>query len=1071
MSSCEDIIKENDNKNWLKGSIALIITKEGLQDLVDGDCRSIQQGIHASVLQARNLSPGTTCCKCLTENLFQCPTRGLCSHFRNCKLHDTPVKMYRPCPSHICDDFRNEICLLKIFGEPSWKNSHADRWCSNHWEIAKCFMPPDGYKDVSSFVETDFNGIISILINCKAFQQRLSFKVDTVPNILTQARVIGRTIRHSPDLKVTDTDLNDYITTLTTLLSDPTYLSNDRKAQEAVLKLNQLQAGMLCKTREDARAFLEKHKIEQAVTEGVNRLYSRTTEGIEALDEAVLEAIGKIRASDEDKEADLQQRLAKNYQKTLSSVPISPLLPDRDEMLDKLYVAPRIIEKDHKKVESSQQRKETPVSSYKNIFCKGDTFLSNIYVIGEAGMGKSTFSITCALNWGKQILHSFNFGSISEHEFQDVEVLAKFDFLFHVSLRNSGELCNLTDMITDQILSRIYLADEEAAGNDTLLSVLSTRKILILADGLDEWSHPSGTKCSCKEEEKVVPFLSPTIDATVVITSRPWRMAQHRVRDSRIDRFLEIEGVADTKRLAQNVLGCLSGKTESEQKSKAFMSFIKKRDLSNLLSVPTVLMMLVCLWFEGVGESFSLCEIYGLMIDMMFGSKTLKKHYRQQVNTTLPSCFQNAKHIFKNIPALLSSAKLAFDQLFSTDKKSALVFKQVGSLSHEDMEFMLKTGIIRETKSQSFIMQSSSFSFIHKTVQEFLAALHLSYNPDEFNRVVEPFYNRSGQISDISQVFIYICGLNSEIGSQMSTIICNAVPVSCSNQPFATYYDFTIDHPENSVVCILQYLFGKGHMEACANNVADDIHLNLYFYIFDYITENDSTLKTLLSMNKSQVRYLRVDGCEAKINEEEIQKVFSLSADTLIAVELTDRGGRYDLSSCRQLKFLRIIGNEISSINVNAESLVTCEISSTSSILQKEVLYSLNRLNEGNRCSPLKHLKLRCIEKLDLYCQTLTGLSQLEYVYIGNTDLNDHLLNLPRSVIRVHLSKVEMKAGVFWRLVEWIEKSTHTVDCFLRQCTVTPSSEFKKAKLYVQSYVIFTVFKDGDDTFSFKRNI
>ncbi|WAR20518.1 hypothetical protein MAR_002356 [Mya arenaria] len=268
--------EDNDNKNWLKGSLALRITKEGLRDLVDGDSRSIQHRIHLSVIQARNLSPGTTCCQCLTENLFQCPTSGLCSHPRNnCKFHDTPVKGYRSCPSHICDDLRDEICRLHKFGGPSWKNSNADRWCVNHWEIAKCFMPLGGYKDVCSFDQTDYNGVINILINCTAFQQKLSFKVDTVTNILTQARDIGRSIRHSSDLKVTDADLNCYITTMTTLLSDPKYLSRDRKAQEAVLKLN--KADTLYISNEDVHEILDearivvetgKHQIEQAVTEG-----------------------------------------------------------------------------------------------------------------------------------------------------------------------------------------------------------------------------------------------------------------------------------------------------------------------------------------------------------------------------------------------------------------------------------------------------------------------------------------------------------------------------------------------------------------------------------------------------------------------------------------------------------------------------------------------------------------------------------------------------------------------------------------------------------------------------------
>ncbi|XP_052768224.1 uncharacterized protein LOC128208716 [Mya arenaria] len=1123
--SYEDIIKYDKIKNWLKGSFALRITKEGLRDLVDGDSMSIQQNIYFSVLQARNLSPGTTCCHCLTETLFPCFTKGLCSHPRNCKIHGTPVKSHRPCPLLICDDVRDKIYRLHRFKGPSWKNSHADQWCVNHWEIAKCFMPPDGYKNVCSFAETDYNGVISILINCTAFQQKLSFKVGTEPNILTQARNIGQIIRHSPDQKVTDADLKGMITTLTTLLSDPKYLSGDRKAKEAVLKLNQLQTDTLIISNEDVYQILDearivvetgkhqiKHatgsgtrKLESSVREGVREIYSRTTEGIEVIEKAVVEAIENIRTSTTEREkvikrslssalsllclasslsgsstvsgrlkCDLQIRLAKNYQKTLSSAPISPLVSDKDEMLDKFYVAPRIMEKDRRKIESSEEQKGTLISSYRNIFCKGDALLSNIYIIGEAGMGKSTFTTKCALVWGKQILDTDTLDSSSKHEFQDVEVLAKFDFLFHVTLRNSNESCNLTDMITDQIISRIYLGDEEAAGRDTLLSVLSNRKCLILADGLDEWSHPHDTKCFCREEEKVVPFLSSTIDATVLITSRPWRMAQHRVKDSRIDKYLEIEGAADTKHLVQNVLGCLCGKTESEEKSREFLSFIDKRKLPNLLSVPIVLMMLVCLWFEGVGESFSLCEIYALMIDMMFGRKALTKYKPQHEQTKLPSCFQNSKHIFRNIPALLSSAKLAFEQLFSMDKKSALVFKQVGSLSQEDLEIMQKTGIIRETKSQSFIMQSSSYSFIHKTVQEFLAALHLSYNPHEFHRVVEPFYNQAVEISDVSEVFIYICGMNSHIANQMSTMMCNTVPLCQTGVISSSNYIYTIDRPKYSVVDILQRLIARGHIEACANNVAN-IQLSLHFFIFDQRTRNVSTLKTLLSMNACQVRYMCIKRHEKVISENEIEKVLSLSKDTLSALDMENRGGLIDMSTCRQLKHLRLSGKGIRNISMNAECLVSCKLFRLSIEVEKAVLHSLNsnefKLGIANRCSPLKHIEMNSIKNVDLFCETLPLLSQLKYLHINETNLCDHILHLPGTVTCVELLKVTMTSNAFQGLVKKLEESTHTVTCFLYSCTVKPNSEFENTKQYVRSCLKYTVLVDDIDIFSFKRSI
>ncbi|KAH3825566.1 hypothetical protein DPMN_127446 [Dreissena polymorpha] len=51
------------------------------------------------------------------------------------------------------------------------------------------------------------------------------------------AREIGRTVRHSSQCKVTDTDLQDIFTTLTNLLSDQTCLIHDVTARDAVKKL------------------------------------------------------------------------------------------------------------------------------------------------------------------------------------------------------------------------------------------------------------------------------------------------------------------------------------------------------------------------------------------------------------------------------------------------------------------------------------------------------------------------------------------------------------------------------------------------------------------------------------------------------------------------------------------------------------------------------------------------------------------------------------------------------------------------------------------------------------------
>lgn len=59
------------------------------------------------------------------------------------------------------------------FHGPSWKNTDASGWCVDSWQIAKCFMPPDGYLNVHIPQETDFNGLISIILNCKRFDKHL----------------------------------------------------------------------------------------------------------------------------------------------------------------------------------------------------------------------------------------------------------------------------------------------------------------------------------------------------------------------------------------------------------------------------------------------------------------------------------------------------------------------------------------------------------------------------------------------------------------------------------------------------------------------------------------------------------------------------------------------------------------------------------------------------------------------------------------------------------------------------------------------------------------------------------
>ncbi|WAR14358.1 hypothetical protein MAR_004463 [Mya arenaria] len=318
------------------------------------------------------------------------------------------------------------------------------------------------------------------------------------------AREIGRKIRHSPELKVSDADVLDYFDTLISLLSDPTKLLADSDAKLAVsnLKLNAVADGKdAIKTGKleinnvvvnvkdtietekseiknavaDGKDAIEtgkseienavasgkddietgkkeikiavasgkddietgKKEIENAVASGkgvietgMKEIKNAVASGKDAIETgkdeikgAVAECIDQLptmafqmfdqalqktkereNCAESQKEEDLRQRLAKLYLKTLSSAPFSPLVSDNDEMLDKFYVPPEIIEKTHRKVGSIEDENcGTPVNSYRQLFCPNGRNVSNIYMVGEAGMGKSFFTSKCALLWAGNI--------------------------------------------------------------------------------------------------------------------------------------------------------------------------------------------------------------------------------------------------------------------------------------------------------------------------------------------------------------------------------------------------------------------------------------------------------------------------------------------------------------------------------------------------------------------------------------------------------------------------------------------------------------------------------------------
>ncbi|XP_052787088.1 uncharacterized protein LOC128222207 [Mya arenaria] len=747
---------------------------------------------------------------------------------------------------------------------------------------------------------------------------------------------------------------------------------------------------------------------------------------------------------------DLRIRLAKYYKKHLNSAPLSPLLSDKDERLDTFYVPPKIFEVDHRKIGAIQTEERTLVFSYRELFCKSDEFMKKVFIVGKAGMGKSSCAAMCAIKWANQFSSTdtrINNDENTSHQktaqnnsFEDDTFYRKIDFLFHLTLRDSCKLCNLTDMIQDQLINVIYHQDERATAYQTMRTVFSNHRCVIIADGLDEWSHPNETNCGWSQADKIVPHLPPTIDATVVFTSRPCRMSQQRVKDTTIDTYLEIEGTTNIELLIQKTLDSLN-KTATEKKCMfEFLGYVNRMKLERLLEVPFISMFLVCLWFEGSLKSFSLCNIYAYIIDMICARKPFPEQIEPQKYISFPQCFQHTEYVQRYYSTVMEMAKLAFTTLFSNDQTSPLLFRKIDGLSHVNLVFLLKSGILNETKTASSIRKSSSYSFIDKTVQEFLAAIYMSHHPKEIDRVVKPFYLKSGDTSAVSQVFIFLCGLNIESANEMSAMISKSIftyndgiivdvdetRTQCTITP--SYKSMYNDDLHKAKVNFLQSIICSGYKEAKESQVQD---IQLSMFCLNYTNNTDAKIfHNLLRINPSTVLD---DNIEFGQSEDE-----SLCA-------YTGKFEQFDLSTCNNLKYLSLCGYDICGVPVHTNNLVTLQLSFVSNRIECRMMQLLQ-----HRSQNLRHLKLDTFVNVDSLCKTLPRLEYLETLMIRNTFINDYDLLPSTSVVIVRLEEVMMTARSLARLVEWQARSTHNVSCMLEYCSVDPKPEYEEIKQCVQ---------------------
>jgi hypothetical protein len=293
--------------------------------------------------------------------------------------------------------------------------------------------------------------------------------------------------------------------------------------------------------------------------------------------------------------------------------------------------------------------------------------------------------------------------------------------------------------------------------------------------------------------------------------------------------------------------------SECEQK-------LRIQSVVDLKQVPIMLQQLVCLWCDGKLDKTSRCAIYTGMLELYFTwniNKTLGSNtecMESSQNVELPQYLTDVEICRLNSHLIYGVSRLAYETLFNYPKDKSLTFDKAVfddlKISQDVRQTCLKLGILTEDKCPSLSVskpKSSLFSFIHKSMQEFLAAVNIGIN---FNAkmclsdstgnvelvkkfICEVFRNCStvNEILEQSNVIIMLCGLESRSATHVSKYIYDTVSKDSRVQEYRRIINSNIYRDHRFITDIQKLMFES--MEEL--NAACSIGSNPVFYVGDLV--------------------------------------------------------------------------------------------------------------------------------------------------------------------------------------------------------------------------------------------
>ena len=682
----------------------------------------------------------------------------------------------------------------------------------------------------------------------------------------------------------------------------------------------------------------------------------------------------------------LQEALIEEYKRIGFEVPLSPIYDGlNDDLLkvniDELYT--------DLVIEVRDKKKGVPLKSYKDIFRMKGRTNRTIFLKGEAGVGKTTWCNRLLHAWVKT--HDKNRGksgdddsptseALSDNVKDLEEAISQFDYLFLVPLRHVKGKTSIKDVIFSTLLERLANMKDIV---DTVFKHHSI-KILILLDGIDEYKHDLS--------------YEGLNQCTVITTTRPWKYDQVCASNPgrKVDMVLNLKGLDDIgiSKLIEKVYIAFQRHASSDMPTSqgegmkgivsAFERNVERCGLNGALKVPLTLIILLETYLENSSLSPSMT---GNLVRLL---EVLIRRGKQKIpQSDLERAVRNSKekHSLGSTAALFAEnetlsdyasllqklSKLAFGGILNSKKEETLLFskKQLCQVFSEDeLNVCLQFGLLSQSRVTSLLKEpKTSLSFYHKLIHEFFAAAWIVYSSEARDEFRNSITSRSA-ILEFENVFIFICGMDAHIGSELSEHFVDV----CKNYKIPRTARL-VNYDENDFEAFLVLsLMLRAQKEAEISAKSHDP-----MYVLDVDIDPDfrdeidgSNLLKLLQASTAYLRCLRLDPLQVFKSHTDISILIEIIADSTELQEIwLDNSGIFCMSGCHfqdkdviimPIHFSRHMKLKYLHVNMNIRCCQSCYS------LIRSLLFACGSLPD------LKHLDL------DLYRRSEIGSITLEFI-------------------------------------------------------------------------------------------